>query len=130
MKKTLISLVLAVTLVSPVSVAAKTSLPVQPVIKTAVKAPVVKTPAKVVNKKPAKPVAVKKALEVKTASISDSAVTNPNAACMRAINKANRFCQKIAAGCSSQSTTEKCKSANEKCEVEQQEALALCPTVN
>ncbi len=60
-------------------------------------------------------------------SVSSSAVTVLNNTCMKAITSANVFCAKIAKGCPSWSTTEKCVAANQQCEGKQQEALALCP---
>ena len=100
-------------------------------VKSAGKKTSVKTTVKPAVKKVA-PVVIAVARDVETeedavSSVSNSAVVKPAASCMRAISQANKFCAKIARGCSSQSKTVKCVAANERCEVEQQEALALCP---
>lgn len=65
----------------------------------------------------------------KSVAISNASVlTDLTATCMQAIKKANAYCLSIAKGCSSMSKTPKCLEANDKCEVQQQEALAICPT--
>jgi|GEM_PF-7047357 uncharacterized protein YraI len=69
------------------------------------------------------------AVPVKSVAISTASVlTDLTATCMKAIKKANAYCLSIAKGCSSMSKTPKCLEANDKCEVQQQEALAICPT--
>lgn len=149
MKKIIISFLMAAFLtapLAPVFVEAKVIAPVaKQVVKvknTKTKIVIKKSPAKVVKKsvkttlkKEVSPVVITAASSPETeeaavASVSSSAATNPTATCMRAINQANKFCKKIARGCSSQSKTEKCVAANEQCEVNQQEALALCPAAN
>ncbi|MBI5729028.1 MAG: hypothetical protein HY983_02180 [Candidatus Magasanikbacteria bacterium] len=142
MKKTIISVIMAALLLAPLVTAFVEAKAPAPIVKQVVKTK--NTKAKPVSKrlvikpktkKEAAPVVITAAEATDSdgaaaASVSSGAATNPTATCLRAIKKANTFCGKIARGCSSQSKTEKCVAANEQCEAEQQEALALCPAVS
>lgn len=149
MKKVIISLLMAAFLVAPLApvfveakVVASAVKPVMKIKNTKAKPVVKKSPAKatvksnkITVKKEASPVVITAASadeigNVSVSSVSSSATTNPTASCMGAIKNANKFCKKIARGCSSQNKTEKCVAANEQCEAQQQEALALCPATN
>lgn len=120
---------------NPISAIAKTTSPQAQVVRTKVVQKVAPKAVKVIKTSAAKAdvhIASDKTAPSKkgsVASVSPSAVTKPAANCMKAIKKANVFCQKIGRGCLSQSTSAKCVTANQKCEVEQQAALALCPAV-
>jgi hypothetical protein len=62
-------------------------------------------------------------------AVSTSAVTSLTQKCNKAIQEANKFCKKIAAGCPSWSETPKCVKANEECDVKLQAAMDLCPSI-
>jgi hypothetical protein len=62
-------------------------------------------------------------------AVSTSAVTSLTQSCNKAIQEANKFCKKIAAGCPSWSETPKCVKANEECDVKLQAAMDLCPSI-